>query len=226
MQKGESLKDTILTIKAMQVHCLVVRHKQSGIAESIAKLCGDDLCLINAGDGTNAHPTQGLLDVFTILQHKPNLANLKIAIVGDIVHSRVAKSQIAVLQKLGCTNIHIIGPETLLPKDHQQFKSVTFHSGLSSGVKDADVVSCLRLQKERMQHTLILDDQNYFNQYGITNEVLKLAKPNAIVIHPGPINREIEISSEVADGPQSVILEQVTNGVAIRMAIFDLYLNK
>jgi aspartate carbamoyltransferase catalytic subunit len=226
MQKGETLKDTILTIKAMQADCIVIRHKQSGIAQSIANLCADELSVINAGDGINSHPTQALLDMYTILQHKPDLSNLKIAIIGDILNSRVARSQIAALKILGCTNINLIGPEILLPINNEYHSNhVTIYHDLKTGIKDADVICGLRLQKERMQHSLILDDSDYFNNYGITEDILKLAKPNAIVMHPGPLNREIEISSEVADGPQSVILEQVTNGVAIRMAVYETLLS-
>lgn len=225
IKKGESVKDTILTIKAMQADCIVLRHKQSGIAHSISKLCGDNVILINAGDGTNAHPTQALLDMFTIQKHKKDFSKLKVVITGDILNSRVARSQIATLKILGCKDIHLVGPEILLPDSNELFgKEVKIHHDLKAGIKDADVVSVLRLQRERMQHTLILDDNDYFRNYGISAEVLKLAKPDAVVIHPGPINREVEISSEVADGPQSLILEQVTHGVALRMAIYELLL--
>jgi len=225
IKKGESVKDTILTIKAMQVDCIVLRHKQSGIAHSIAKLCGDDITLINAGDGVNAHPTQALLDLYTILKHKPDFSNLKISIIGDILNSRVARSQIAIFKIFGCKDINLIGPEILLPDTSENFgPDVKVHHNLKSAIKNSDVVSVLRLQRERMQHSLILNDNDYFNNYGITSDILTLAKPDAIVIHPGPINREVEISSQVADGPQSLILEQVTNGVAIRMAVYELLL--
>lgn len=225
IKKGESIKDTILTIKAMQADCIVVRHKESGIAKGIAELCKNDLTVINAGDGTNAHPTQALLDVYTILKYKKDIKNIKVAIIGDVLHSRVARSQIAALKRLGCNNIHIIGPENLLPRSPIEFgANVTAHNELKSGIKDADVISVLRQQKERMQHTLILNDEAYFQTFGVTAEILKLAKPDAIVLHPGPINRNVEISNEVADGPQSVILKQVTYGVAVRMAVFELFL--
>lgn len=226
INKGETVKDTILTVKATQADCIVLRHKQSGIAHSIAKLCGNDLTLINAGDGTNAHPTQALLDMFTLRQHKKDFSKIKFVIIGDILNSRVARSQIAALKILGCKDIHLVGPEILLPDSNELFgPQVKIHHDLKTGVKDADVVSVIRLQRERMQHTLILDDSDYFRNYGITTEILKLAKPDAVVIHPGPINREVEISSEVADGSQSLILQQVTNGVALRMAVYELLLS-
>lgn len=225
LNKNESLRDTILTIKAMQPDAIVMRHKESGIAASIANLCGEEVSFINGGDGTHAHPTQGLLDIFTIVKHKPDPENTKIAIIGDIVHSRVANSQIAALEILNYKNIHLIAPATLLPENMNKYgDNITIHHDLKTGIKDADVVSCLRIQKERIQHTLILDDNDFYARYGITSEIMKLAKPDAIVMHPGPVNRGVEISSEVADGPQSVILEQVANGVAIRMAIFELLL--
>ena len=225
IKKGESVRDTILTIKAMQADCIVIRHKQSGIAQSIANLCGDDITVINAGDGTHSHPTQALLDVFTIQQYKKDFASLKVTIIGDILNSRVARSQIAALKLLGCKDINLVGPEILLPDSSEYFGSeVKIHHDLATGIKNADVVSALRLQRERMQHTLLLDDNDYFNNYGVSAEVLKLAKKDAVVIHPGPINREVEISSEVADGLQSLILQQVTNGVAIRMAVYELLL--
>ena len=225
IKKGETVRDTIMTIKAMQVDCIVLRHKQSGIAHSVAKLCGDDVTLINAGDGTNAHPTQALLDMFTIRKHKKDFSKLKVVITGDIMNSRVARSQIAALKILGCKDINLVGPEILLPDSTETFGvDVKIHHDFKTAVKNADVVSVLRLQRERMQHSLILDDNDYFRNFGITADVLKLAKPDAIVIHPGPINREVEISSEVADGPQSLILEQVTHGVALRMAIYEMLL--
>lgn len=221
IKKGESVKDTILTIKAMQADCIVLRHKQNGIAGSVAELCGEDLVLINAGDGVNSHPTQALLDMFTIYKHKKNFADIKVTIIGDILHSRVARSQIAALKILGCANISLVGPEILLPDNTEFGNSVNIYHDLKAGIRDADVVSVLRLQKERMQHSLLLDDNDYFSNYGIAQDILSLAKPDAIVMHPGPINRNVEISSEVADGNQSVILQQVTNGVAIRMAVYD-----
>lgn len=221
IKKGESVKDTILTIKAMQADCIVLRHKQNGIAGSVAELCGEDLVLINAGDGVNSHPTQALLDMFTIYKHKKNFADIKVTIIGDILHSRVARSQIAALKILGCANISLVGPEILLPDNTEFGNSINIYHDLKAGIRDADVVSVLRLQKERMQHSLLLDDNDYFSNYGIAQDILSLAKPDAIVMHPGPINRNVEISSEVADGNQSVILQQVTNGVAIRMAVYD-----
>jgi aspartate carbamoyltransferase catalytic subunit len=224
VKKGESLKDTILTISAMQADAIIVRHSENNTAEFISEICGNQTTVINAGDGRNAHPTQALLDLYTIRQHKPNIKNLKVAIIGDVLHSRVARSLITALKKLECANINIIAPDSLLPDPPNYFGDHVFiHNDLKSGLMDADVIVCLRLQKERMHYTLILDEQDFFQKYGITTESLKYAKPNAIVLHPGPINRNVEISSEVADGKQSVILEQVSNGVAIRMAILALY---
>lgn len=225
VKKGESLKDTILTITAMQANAIIVRHSEDNIAEFISEICGNKTTVINAGDGRNAHPTQALLDIYTIKQHKPNIKDLKIAIIGDVLHSRVARSLITGLKKLDCTNINIIAPASLLPAIPDYFgNNVYIHDNLQSGLTNADVIVCLRLQKERMHYTLILDENDFFQKYGVTAEVLKYAKPDAIVLHPGPINRNVEISSEVADSEQSVILEQVSNGVAIRMAVLATYL--
>lgn len=221
--KGESLRDTILTLKSLQADAIIVRHSENDTAEFISEICEDATTVINAGNGIMTHPTQALLDVYTILKHKPNIADLKISIIGDVLHSRVARSQIVALIKLGCQNINIIAPENLLPEPPAYFKNnVTIHSNLEDGLQDSDVICCLRLQKERMKHTLILDEQEFFNTYGITKKTIQYAKPDAILMHPGPINRDIEISGEVAYGKQSVILEQVTNGVAIRMAVLAL----
>ena len=227
VKKGESLKDTILTIAAMKADAIIVRHSEDHIAQFIAEVCGDKTIVINAGDGKNAHPTQALLDLYTIKQVKHHFEDLTIAIVGDILHSRVARSLLNGLQKMNCAKINIIAPAMLLPqKSNHWGNNVHIFHDLENGLKHADVIVCLRLQKERMQHTLILDEQSFFNEYGVTQKSLAYAKHNAIIMHPGPINRNVEISSDVADGKQSVILNQVTNGVAIRMAILDLYLNQ
>lgn len=225
VKKGESLKDTSLTLKAMHPDALIIRHSENGVPEFISEVIGENTAVINGGDGINAHPTQALLDVYTILKHKKSLDNLKITIIGDVLHSRVARSLIAILKKLNCKDIHIVAPEILLPAPANYFgKEVRIHKDLKSGIAKSDVVVCLRLQRERMQHALILDDKDFFIKYGLTMEILQHAKPDAIVLHPGPINRNIEISSEVADSSQAVILEQVTNGVAIRMAVLSLFI--
>lgn len=225
VKKGESLKDTILTISAMQADAIIVRHSENNIAQFISEICPSYTSIINAGDGKNAHPTQALLDLYTIKQHKSDFKNLKVAIIGDVLHSRVARSLIYGLKTLDCTNINIIAPDDLLPEPANYFgEHVYIHENLKEGLVDCDVVVCLRLQKERMQHTVILDDQDFFNKYGVTQQVLNYTKPDAIVMHPGPINRNVEISSEVADSSQAVILEQVTYGVAVRMAVLALYI--
>ncbi|MGE3921068.1 MAG: aspartate carbamoyltransferase catalytic subunit [Gammaproteobacteria bacterium] len=225
VKKGESLRDTTATITAMQPDCIIVRHQEEGTAQFMADICSDKTAVINAGDGKNAHPTQALLDLYTIRQFKGDITQQKIVIIGDILHSRVAKSLICGLQILGCNNINLIAPHILLPNDPTYLgKGVQIFDKLEPGIKDADVVVCLRLQKERMQHSMILDDNDFFNKYGVTFDILKHAKPDVIVMHPGPINRNVEISSEVADSKHSVILNQVTNGVAVRMAVLDLLL--
>lgn len=224
VKKGESLKDTVLTLKAMHSDVIIIRHSEDETAAFIADICNDYPTIINAGNGVTTHPTQALLDLFTILKHKPNIEDIQVSIVGDILHSRVASSLITALKKLNCKKIHVIGPEILLPESKLHFgENVSIYDNLKDGLQDSDVIVCLRLQKERMMHTLILNEEEYLHTYGITSKSIKYAKPDAIVMHPGPINRNIEISSEIADGKQSVILEQVTYGVAIRMAILALY---
>ncbi len=224
VKKGESLKDTVLTLKAMHPDVIIIRHSEDGTAEFIAQICKDYPVVINAGNGVTTHPSQALLDLFTILKYKPNIEDLQISIVGDILHSRVASSLIAILNKFNCKKIHIIGPKNLLPESKSQYaENISIFDNLEEGLKNSDVVVGLRLQKERMKHTLILNEEDYLHTYGITNNSIKYAKPDAIVMHPGPINRNIEISSSIADGKQAVILDQVTYGVAIRMAILALY---
>ncbi|MBL8250702.1 MAG: aspartate carbamoyltransferase catalytic subunit [Candidatus Competibacter sp.] len=221
--KGETLLDTLQNIEAMQCDMFVVRHQQSGAAEFIARHVKPHIAVLNAGDGRHAHPTQGMLDAFTIRRHKPDFANLQVAIVGDILHSRVARSLIHALNILGVAEIRVVAPRTLLP-DAVESLGVRVFLDPSAGLKDADVVVMLRLQKERMEGALLPSEQEFFERYGLTEERLALAKPDAIVMHPGPINRGVEIDSRVADGPRSVILEQVTNGIAVRMAIMSITL--
>jgi aspartate carbamoyltransferase catalytic subunit len=218
--KGETLRDTIANIIAMQCDCLVVRHSTSGAIHYVAEHTPAGIAVVNAGDGSHSHPTQAMLDMFTIRRHKQQFTGLKVAIVGDILHSRVARSQIHALKTLGAAQVNVIAPLTLLPKSIETL-GVEVHTSLTSGLKDCDVVIMLRLQKERMNGALLASESEYYQQYGIDQARLKLAKPDAIVMHPGPINRGLEIASEVADGPQSVILEQVTYGIAVRMAVLS-----
>ncbi|MBL8259260.1 MAG: aspartate carbamoyltransferase catalytic subunit [Candidatus Competibacteraceae bacterium] len=221
--KGETLLDTLQNIEAMQCDMFVVRHQQSGAAEFIARHVKPHIAVLNAGDGRHAHPTQGMLDAFTIRRHKPDFANLQVAIVGDILHSRVARSLIHALNILGVAEIRVVAPRTLLPAAVEGL-GVRVFLDPREGLKDVDVVVMLRLQKERMEGALLPTEQEFFQRYGLTEERLALAKPDAIVMHPGPINRGVEIDSRVADGPRSVILEQVTNGIAVRMAIMSITL--
>lgn len=220
--KGESILDMIKTLEAMQCNMFIVRHSTSGIPHYIAKEVGDKISVINAGDGTNAHPTQAMLDMYTIKKYKGEFKNLNVAIVGDILHSRVAKSLIASLNILKVRNINIIGPRILMPKNIDQL-NVTYFDSLELGINDTDVIIMLRLQKERMHEALISTD-DYYKEFGLTKNKIKNAKKDVIVMHPGPINRGIEIDSDVADGPNSVILDQVSAGISIRMAIMSLIL--
>jgi aspartate carbamoyltransferase catalytic subunit len=221
--KGESLLDTLHNLQAMHTDMFVVRHSQSGAAEFIAQHVAPHVSVINAGDGCHAHPTQAMLDMFTIRRHKLHFPDLRIAIVGDILHSRVARSQIQALSTLGVGEIRVIGPKTLLPSNSQTLGVHVYHD-MEAGLQDVDVIITLRLQFERMQGALLPSANEYFASYGLTEDKLKFAKADAIVMHPGPINRGVEIASVVADGPQSVILEQVTHGIAIRMAVMSMTL--
>ncbi|VAW70936.1 Aspartate carbamoyltransferase [hydrothermal vent metagenome] len=222
--KGESLLDTLRNIEAMQTDMFIVRHADSGTAHFIANHVAPHIRVLNAGDGSHAHPTQAMLDMFTIRRNKgADFGSLRVAIVGDIKHSRVARSQIHALNTLNTGEVRIVAPRTLIPKDVESMGVTVFHD-LAQGIKDADVVIMLRLQKERMQGALLPSEQEYFQLYGLTEERLRLAKPDAIVMHPGPINRGVEIDSSVADGPQSVILSQVTYGIAVRMAVMSMTL--
>jgi aspartate carbamoyltransferase catalytic subunit len=219
--KGETLLDTIDNLVAMQANLFVVRHKISGAAAEVAAHLPPYVHVINAGDGTNQHPTQGLLDMYTIRHYKKDFSKIKVAIIGDIVHSRVAKSNICALSTLGCLDIRVIGPESLLPTNLNMMGVRVFHE-VEEGLKDVDVVMTLRIQKERMEVGQVPQGDEFFKSWGLTLERLKLAKPDAIVMHPGPMNRGVEIASEVADGPQSVILKQVTFGIAVRMAVMSI----
>lgn len=221
--KGESLLDTLHNLQAMHADMFVVRHNESGAAEFIAQHVAPHVSVINAGDGCHAHPTQAMLDMFTIRRHKQHFPDLCVAIVGDVLHSRVARSQIQALAILGVGEVRIIGPQTLLPTDSQTLGVHVYHD-MEKGLKDVDVVITLRLQIERMQGALLPSPQEYYESYGLTQAKLDLAKPDAIVMHPGPINRGVEIASSIADGPQSVILEQVTHGIAVRMAVMSMAL--
>lgn len=219
--KGESLLDTIRNLEAMFVDMFVVRHGTSGAAHFIAEHTAPHISVINAGDGRYSHPTQAMLDMFTIRQFKPDFSTLRVAIIGDILHSRVARSQILALNTLGAAEVRVIAPKTLLPA-HVETLGVTVCHNLTEGLKDIDVIIMLRLQKERMTSALLPSEREYFKCFGLTPEKLEIAKPDAIVMHPGPINRGVEIDTRVADGPQSVILRQVSNGIAIRMAVMSM----
>ena len=219
--KGETILDTVDNLTAMHADMFVVRHAQSGAAHLIARHVEPHIHVINAGDGRHAHPTQGLLDVFTIRRFKPEMHNLRVAIVGDVLHSRVARSEIHALTTLGVPEVRVIAPKTLLPHDVEKLGVQVFHD-MEAGLRGVDVVMMLRLQNERMTGALLPSAQEYFKTYGLTPQKLALAKPDAIVMHPGPMNRGVEIDSAVADGRQSVILPQVTYGIAVRMAVMSI----
>ncbi|TSA48980.1 MAG: aspartate carbamoyltransferase catalytic subunit [Nitrosomonadales bacterium] len=219
--KGESILDTVNNLTAMHADMFVVRHSQSGAAHFIARHVEPHIHIINAGDGRHAHPTQGLLDIFTIRRYKPDMHNLRVAVVGDILHSRVARSEIHALTTLGVPEVRVIAPKTLLPQDVERLGVQVYHD-MEEGLRGVDVVMMLRLQNERMAGALLPSAQEYFKCYGLTPEKLALAKPDAIVMHPGPMNRGVEIDSAVADGTQSVILPQVTYGIAVRMAVMSI----
>ena len=219
--KGESLMDMLRNLEAMASDMFVVRHANSGAAHFIAQNVTPNVAIINAGDGSHAHPTQAMLDMLTIRRHKGNFSNLAIAIVGDIAHSRVARSQIHALNGLKAGEIRVIAPNTLLPHDMESF-NVRVFSNMEQGLKDVDVIIMLRLQKERIRSAILPSEHEFYRLYGLTSEKLAYARPDAIVMHPGPINRGVEIESDVADGPQSVILNQVNYGIAVRMAILSM----
>ena len=219
--KGETLLDTIDNLSAMAADIFVVRHSESGAPYLIAKHVAPHVHVVNAGDGRHAHPTQGLLDMYTIRHYKKDFSNLRVAIVGDVLHSRVARSDIHALTTLGAAEVRVVGPRTLVPSDMASMGVRVFHN-LEEGIKDCDVIIMLRLQNERMSGALLPSSQEYFKSFGLTEKRLELAKPDAIVMHPGPINRGVEIASEVVDGPQAVILSQVTFGIAVRMAVMSI----
>ncbi len=219
--KGETLLDTLRNLEAMHVDMFVVRHAESGAAHFIAEHADPHVSIVNAGDGRHSHPTQAMLDMFTIRRHKGDFADLCVAVVGDVLNSRVARSQLAALRTLGVGEIRIIAPRTLIPAHAESLGARVFHD-LRLGVRDVDVIIMLRLQRERMRGGMLPSEHEYFQLFGLTEERLGTAKPDAIVMHPGPINRGVEMSSQVADGPRSVILEQVSNGIAVRMAVMSM----
>ncbi|HKM26788.1 MAG TPA: aspartate carbamoyltransferase catalytic subunit [Thiopseudomonas sp.] len=219
--KGETLTDTLRTLEAMAADMFVVRHADSGAAHFIAEHVTPNVAIINGGDGRHAHPTQGMLDMLTIRRHKGDFTKLKVAIVGDILHSRVARSNMIALKTLGCPDIRVIAPKTLLPVGLEQY-GVNVYTDVNEGLKDVDVIIMLRLQRERMQGGLLPSEGEFYRLYGLSEQRLALAHPDAIVLHPGPINRGVEIDSLVADCPRSMILNQVTYGIAIRMAVLSM----
>jgi len=219
--KGESLLDTIANLSAMHADMFVVRHSESGAPYLIAQHCAPHVHVVNAGDGRHSHPTQGLLDMYTIRHYKKDFRNLTVAIVGDIVHSRVARSDIHALTTLGAPEIRAVGPKTLVPGDLKEMGVRVCHD-LAEGIAGADVIIMLRRQNERMSGGMLPSAVEYFKTFGLSPEKLALAKPDAIVMHPGPINRGVEIDSAVVDGSQSVILPQVTFGIAVRMAVMSI----
>jgi aspartate carbamoyltransferase catalytic subunit len=216
--KGETLVDTARNLEAMSPSMIVLRHSASGACHLLARICRAGI--VNAGDGMNEHPTQALLDAFTIRERKGRLTGLKVAIVGDLLHSRVLRSNIHLLTKMGA-HVWVCGPPTLMPADIARF-GVTATSMIDEAVRDADVIMLLRIQLERMEGAYFPSLREYFSVFGMTEARLGLARPDAIIMHPGPMNRGVEIASEVADGPYSVILDQVANGVAVRMAVLHL----
>jgi len=220
--KGETLLDTLRNLQAMHVDMFVVRHTDSGTAHFIARHVQPHVSVINAGDGRHAHPTQAMLDMFTIRREKgADFGRLTVAIVGDIAHSRVARSQIHALNLLNTGDVRIVAPRTLIPSHAESLGVRVFHD-LREGLRDADVIIMLRLQRERMLSALLPSEHEYFQLYGLTEEKLSVARPDVTVMHPGPINRGVEMDSRVADGPRSVILQQVTYGIAVRMAVMSM----
>jgi aspartate carbamoyltransferase catalytic subunit len=221
-KKGESILDTIYTLQAMQVDVFVVRDASAGVPEMIAASVEPHVSVLNAGEAAVSHPTQGLLDLMTIHQHKGRFDRLSVAIVGDIAHSRVCRSIVEGLQIMGTRDLRLVAPAGLAPNS-TLYPGALLTDDLDAGIANADVVMALRIQRERMtEQAQVMTTHEYHAQYGITRARLELAKPGAIVMHPGPMNRDVEISGDVADGPQSVILQQVTNGLAMRMAILAM----
>jgi aspartate carbamoyltransferase catalytic subunit len=216
--KGETMLDTIYTLEAMNTDIFVIRDSEAGMPEFLIDHVAPHVSVISAGEAHLSHPTQGLLDVLTIRTHKRRFAGLKVAIVGDVRHSRVARSTARALHTLGTTDLRLVAPEALLPSE-DEFPGALRFTRIEDGIAGADVVMMLRIQKERMAQSAALDDEAYFRSFGLNAARLKLASPSVLVMHPGPMNRGVEISSDVADGPRSVIREQVNNGVAVRMAV-------
>ena len=216
--KGESMLDTVFTLQSLHVDVMVIRDPEAGVPELVAANVAPHVSVLSAGEAHVSHPTQGLLDALTVRQHKKHLDRLAIAIVGDIRHSRVARSAYHVFRKLGVPDLRVVAPEVLMPGP-EEFAGCARHTTLETGVKGVDVIMMLRIQKERMSQASLPDADRYFAMYGLTPERLQLARPDAIVMHPQPMNRGIEIASDVADGKQSVIRDQVRNGVAVRMAV-------
>ncbi len=216
--KGESMLDTVYTLQSLHVDALVIRDAETGVPATVATHVAPHVSVLSAGEAHVAHPTQGLLDALTVRQHKSRFDALSIAVVGDIRHSRVARSAFHVFRALGVPDLRIIAPPALMPEP-DEFAGCVRHTALESGLRDVDVVMMLRIQKERMAQAELPDADRYFASFGLTPERLALARPDAIVMHPQPMNRGIEIASDVADGPRSVIRDQVRNGVAVRMAV-------
>jgi len=226
-RKGETLADTLRNLEAMGASLFVVRHAEDGAVQSLAEAAAPNTSIINAGDGRNAHPTQGLLDMLTIRQHKgTDFSGLKVVIAGDIRHSRVARSDIHALRTLGVSELRLAGPDPLLPGDEATFAGLRRYRNFDEALDGCDVVMMLRLQRERMEEGLVESLEGYYRDWGLSPERLALAARDAIVLHPGPMNRGVEIADAVADGPQSVILEQVSNGVAVRMAVLETLARK
>jgi len=224
--KGETLLDTLRNLEAMHVDMFVVRHSDTGAAHFIAGHVAPHVSVINAGDGRHAHPTQAMLDMFTIRREKgPDFGRLRVAIVGDILHSRVARSQIHALNLLNTGEVRIVAPRTLMPLHAESLGAQVYHD-LRTGIQDVDVIIMLRLQRERMQGALLPSEHEYYELFGLTENKLAYASPDVTVMHPGPINRGVEMDSEVADGPRSVILEQVTHGIAVRMAVMSMAMSR
>jgi len=220
-KKGESLLDTLRVLESLQSDMFIVRHSNSGAADFIARHVAPTINVINGGDGQHSHPTQAMLDMFTIRRHKGDFGNLCVVIIGDIRHSRVARSGIAALTTLGAGEVRVVGPQTLMPAEVESLGVVVFQN-INDALAGADVVMGLRLQNERMTSATIPSTGEFYSTYGLTPERLQLAKPDAIVMHPGPTNRGVEIAASVADGEQSVILQQVTYGIAVRMAVMSI----
>ncbi len=222
VKKGETLIDTAMTLNAMHPDILVVRHHASGAVALLARKV--DCCVVNAGDGAHEHPTQALLDALTIRRNKGRIAGLTVAICGDVLHSRVARSNMLLLSTMGA-RVRVVAPSSLLPSGIEQY-GVEVHRRMESGLEGADIVMMLRLQRERMAGSFIPSVKEYFHYFGLDEAKLRRANPDALVMHPGPMNRGVEIDSSVADGPQSLIREQVEMGVAVRMAVLDALARK